>query len=125
MVLGDRQGAAGLYDLVLEGIDRTGCLSAGLFDGRLFQRAAGMAATAAGRHDEAESHFDLALRQATELPHRPEKAHTQRWCAATLLERNRPGDRNQAEQLLQAGIHDYGDMRMPRHRDLAAALLAS
>jgi tetratricopeptide (TPR) repeat protein len=73
-LLGERDRAASYYDLVLECIERTQTTCAGFHDSRLPQRTAGIAATAARRFDDAERHFRTALRQAAELPHRPEEA---------------------------------------------------
>jgi hypothetical protein len=40
-----------------------------------------------------------------------------------MLERDRPGDRQQAEGLLHMAASDYERMGMPRHVELAAAVL--
>jgi hypothetical protein len=77
------------------------------------------------RFDDTQRHFETALRQATELPHRPEEAHTRRWYARMLLDRDGPGDRQRAEELARAAVADYERMGMPRHRDLAAAMLTA
>jgi hypothetical protein len=42
-----------------------------------------------------------------------------------LLDRDGPGDREQAQQQLGMAIEDYQRMGMPRHRELAAALLSA
>lgn len=89
------------------------------------ERTAGIAATAARRFDDAERHFRTAFRQAAELPHRPEEAHTRRWYARMLLDRDGPGDRDQAKTVLRQAVADYDRMGMPRHRELAAALLSA
>ena len=122
-VLGDRDRAGALYELTAEAVERTRSVSGGFYDGRLLQRAAGVAAFAGSRWEAAEAHFIAALRQAGSIPHRPEEAHTRRWYGQMLLERNGPGDRGQAEKVLHQAIEDYERMGMPRHRDLVAALL--
>jgi hypothetical protein len=70
-------------------------------------------------------HFLTALLQAAELPHRPEQAHTARWYGQMLLERDKPGDHEQAEKVLRQAVERYERMGMPRHRELAFALLSA
>jgi hypothetical protein len=65
--------------------------------------------------DDAEAHFRTALRQAEELPHRPEQAHIRRFFARMLLERDGPGDRAEAAQLAAEAADLYRRMGMPRH----------
>lgn len=71
-VLGEHDRAVRLYPLVVEGIERTKSVSGSFYDGRLLQRAAGIAAMAGRRWVAAEAHFRTALRQAESVPHRPE-----------------------------------------------------
>jgi class 3 adenylate cyclase/tetratricopeptide (TPR) repeat protein len=122
-VLGERDRAASYYDLVVECIERTRAICAGFQDSRLAHRAAGIAAMAGRAWDDAEVHFRTALRQAEELPHLPEQAHTRRFFAHMLLERDRPGDRAEATQMAVEAANLYRRMGMPRHLELAASLL--
>ena len=122
-VLGEHDRAAACHDLVLECMERTRTICAGWHDLRLVQRAAGIAALAGRRWEEAEAHFVTALGQAESLPHRPELAHTRRFYGQMLLERNGAGDRKQAEAFLSQAVEDYRRMGMPRHEELAASLL--
>lgn len=69
------------------------------------------------------SHFRIALRQAEELPHLPEQAHTRRFFAGMLLERDGPGDRAEATRMATEAADLYRHMGMPRHVELAAGLL--
>ena len=85
-------------------------------------RAAGIAAAAGRCWDDAEEHFRTALRQAGELPHLPEAAHTRRFFATMLLERGGPGDRAEAAILIKEARDLYGRMGMPRHSALLDAL---
>ncbi|MGQ0844249.1 MAG: ATP-binding protein [Sporichthyaceae bacterium] len=119
-MLGHRERAAALYPTLCELHERTGLVTTGYDDARLWERAAGIAAMAGKQWDLAERHFLAALRQAAELPHRFEEAHTRRWYGGMLLER---GDREQGETLLQAAIADYERMGIPHHRELCARLL--
>ena len=121
-VLGEREQAAQLYPLIVDCYERTRVPCPSYDDLRLIQRAAGIAALAAGDFEAAEAHFRIALEQATTIPHRIEEAHTRRWYGQMLLERRGPGDQKQAEALLRAAIDDYERMGMPKHRDLTASL---
>ena len=120
-VLGEHDRAAGFYDLVVECIEGTRTICSGYYDMRLSERAAGIAAAAGRCWDDAEEHFRTALRQAAELPHLPEAAHTRRFFAAMLLERDGPGDRAEAAQMATEAAELYRRMGMPRHLELALA----
>jgi tetratricopeptide (TPR) repeat protein len=122
-VLGEHDGAAGFYDLVVECIERTRTICSSYYDMRLTERAAGIAAAAGRCWDDAEEHFRTALRQAGELPHLPEAAHTRRFFATMLLARDGPGDRAEAAQMATEAAELYRRMGMPRHLELAAGLL--
>jgi tetratricopeptide (TPR) repeat protein len=114
-VLGERDRAASYHNLVVECIERTRTICAGFQDSRLPHRTAGIAAMAGRAWDDAEAHFRTALRQAEELPHRPEQAHIRRFFARMLLERDGPGDRAEAAQLAAEAADLYRRMGMPRH----------
>jgi tetratricopeptide (TPR) repeat protein len=122
-VLGEHDRAAGFYDLVVECIEGTRTICSSYYDMRLPERAAGIAAAAGRCWDVAEEHFRTALRQAAELPHLPESAHTRRFFATMLMERDGPSDRAEAAQMATEAAELYRRMGMPRHSDLAAGLL--
>ncbi|HEU5447814.1 MAG TPA: hypothetical protein VFW57_02280, partial [Acidimicrobiia bacterium] len=122
-VLDERDRAASYYDLILECIERTQTICASFHDWRLLQRRAGIAAMAGRSWDDAEVHFRTALRQAEELPHLPEQAHTRRFFAQMLLERGGPRDRAEATTMAAEAADLYRRMGMPRHVELAAGLL--
>ena len=90
-VLGERDEPAGWHDLVVEA-RATGAVATSYIDGRLLERVAGIAATAAEKWDAAEAHFLQALRQGDELPHQVERLETRRFYAQMLGERAGPGD---------------------------------
>jgi tetratricopeptide (TPR) repeat protein len=121
-VLGERDELAGWYTLVLEA-RATGTIATDNFQGRLLERVAGIAATAAGRWDAAEAHFLIALRQADEMPHQLERLETRRFYALMLMERDSPGDRERAEKLLREAIDGFDRLGMPRHAELAKSAL--
>lgn len=82
-------------------------------------RRAGIAATCAGRFDEAVAHLETALRQAHELPHKIERPEVRRWYADMLIERNAPGDVTRARTLIAEAIEMYATIAMSRHIELA------
>lgn len=104
MTLGERERASDLYEALVDVRERTGMICPSYEDGRLYERSAGIAAFAGNRWDVAEQHFRTALHQAATLPHPVEEAHTRRWYGRMLLERGRPGDRDQADKVLRAAI---------------------
>jgi hypothetical protein len=122
-VLDERQTAAALYPLVLDLLALGVVLD--LFQGRLVERMAGTAAAAGKLWGAAEGHFLIALRQAEEMPNILEQAETRRFYGQMLLERGAPGDRERARSLLQEASDAYGRIGMPRHVELATALLAA
>jgi hypothetical protein len=122
-VLGEHDRAAGLYELVVECIERTMTVCPTYIDCRLLERSAGIAALAGRCWDDAEGHLRTALRQAEDLPHLPEAAHTRRFFARMLLDRDGPGDRAEASQLATEAADLYRRMGMLRHVAMVKALL--
>jgi class 3 adenylate cyclase/tetratricopeptide (TPR) repeat protein len=120
-VFGKRGEAAKLYPLVLEAID-TGAVVRWLCD-RLLQTVAGMAAAAGGRWEKAEEHYQIALRQAHELPVVMEQPEVRRWYARMLIERDGPGDREKARHFLTEAIAMYHQIGMPKHEEMAEEML--
>jgi tetratricopeptide (TPR) repeat protein len=121
-VLGEREEAARLYPLILEAID-TGTIIRWP-DARLLQSVAGMAAAAGKQWDKAATHYQTALRQAHELPVIIEQPEVRRWYARMLIDRNAPGDRDKARELLTEAIAMYRRIGMPKHVEMAQALLS-
>jgi tetratricopeptide (TPR) repeat protein len=143
-VLGEREEAAKLYPLVLEGVN-SGAL-VGLRWG-LFQSLAGMAAAAGGQWEKAEEHYQTALRQAHEIPVVIEQPEVRRWYARMLIDRARSerpeparpehsrrvegrpsrssgADLEKAHQLLTEALAMYRQIGMPKHVEMAEALLS-
>jgi class 3 adenylate cyclase/tetratricopeptide (TPR) repeat protein len=121
-VLGEREKAAKLYPLVLEAFD-TGCVAKPPMPG-LLQTVAGMAAAAGEQWEKAEEHYKEALRLAHELPVVSEQPEVRRWYARMLIDRNAPGDREKARELLTEAIAMYRRIGMPKHVEMAEALLS-
>ncbi len=122
VVLGERDEAAGFHAVVAEAIE-AGAVTDSYHDVRLLERVAGIAAAAGRTWDTAEGHFEAALRLADELPHRIEALETRRFYGQMLLERDGPGDRDRAVALVKEAVLGYRSLGMPRHVDLAEALL--
>ena len=85
---------------------------------RLWQMVAGIAAGAGGQWDAAQEHFETALRQAHELPHKIAQPETRRWYAQMLLDRDAGGDRDKARTLLGEAVEMYRTIGMPKHVEL-------
>jgi class 3 adenylate cyclase/tetratricopeptide (TPR) repeat protein len=114
---------AGKYYLVVaEGLNSTGAVL-GYLGARLTEPIAGIAAAGAGLWQEAEAHFQKAMRQADELPHKLEQPEVRRWYARMLLDRDAVGDRDEARRFLQEAIAMYREIGMPKHVEMAEALL--
>ena len=120
-VVGERHEAAKLYPLALEAID-TGTLIR-WFSVGLVQTVAGIAAAAGEQWEKAEGHYETALRQAHELPAKLEQAEVRRWYGRMLIDRDGPGDRDKARELLTEAVAMYRKIGMPKHIEMAEAML--
>jgi len=120
-VLGERDEAAKLYPLILESIDTGDVIR--WPDARLLQSIAGMAAAAGGQWEKAAEHYQTALRQAHEIPVVIEQPEVRRWYARMLIDRDAPGDRGKARELLTEALAMYRRIGMPKHVEMAEALL--
>lgn len=123
-LLGEREASAELYPLILEA-KRTGSMYTRIYEIRLDQTVAGIAAHSARLWDESESHFAEAKRVADEAPIRIEQAESRFFFARMLTERDRPGDRERARQLAEEANEIYRDVGMPWHSERAETLLKS
>jgi class 3 adenylate cyclase/tetratricopeptide (TPR) repeat protein len=120
-ILGERDEATKLYPLILEAID-TGALIRWWAHG-LLQTTAGIAAACGRQWEKAEEYYETALHQAHELPVVMEQPEVRRWYARMLIDRAQPGDREKAHELLTEAIAMYRKIGMPRHIEIAEALL--
>ena len=121
-MIGEDTRAGDLHDLVIECIEDKQVVCGSYHDVRLVERVAGIAAAAGRSWDTAETHFRTALRQAEDLPHLPEQAHTRRFFGDMLLRRNAPGDPDEALRLLAEATDLYRRMGMVRHVAMTEAL---
>ncbi len=120
-MLGEQAQAGQLYPLVREMID-TGAVVIWPIP-RYTQTIAGLAAAGAHQWKAAEDHFRVARRQADFFPDRPEQAEICRFHAMMLRNRADPGDRKIAQTLLGEALETYTHIGMPRHIEMAQALL--
>jgi tetratricopeptide (TPR) repeat protein len=121
VLAGEPDEAASLYPVVLESI-KTGVVVRGA-DSRLLQCVAGIAAGAGRRWKKAEEHFEVALRQAHDIPVVIEQPEVRRWYARMLVERDEPDDRRKARELLGEAVAMYRKIGMPKHVEIAQAML--
>jgi DNA-binding SARP family transcriptional activator len=75
-------------------------------------RPLGMLATLLGRFEDAERHFEEALRMNERMGARPWLAHTQEGYARLLLRRDAGGDRERAEELQSQADATYRELGM-------------
>jgi len=121
VMLGDHSQARELYPLV-DGLLDTGAIVLWPIS-RFTRTVAGIAAAAAHKWEAAESHFPIAMKQAEAFPNLLEQAEIRRLHAMMLLDRAAPGDRNQAQALLNQALETYTQIGMPRHLEIAQALI--
>ena len=122
--LGDASAAAPLYELLLPyaghnivvGAPTVLCRGSASYD-------LGLLATTMGRWDDAARHFEDALQMNAKLGARPWLARTKHDCAAMLIRRDSPGDGDKAFRLLTEAIAMYRQFGMPKHQEMAEALL--
>jgi tetratricopeptide (TPR) repeat protein len=120
-ILGDLGSAQMLHHLVEEDLARGTVIRQ--YDGALLERAAAMAAAAAGLHEQAEAHFETALHQAEELPHMMERPHVRHFYGRFLIDRASSRDVGRAGALLDEAILGYRTIEMPRHAAMVEQLL--
>jgi tetratricopeptide (TPR) repeat protein len=120
-LLMDTDRARHLYPMVVEALT-TGTLLR-MYDGGLLRRTAAMAAAAAGLPEQAEEHFEEAMRQAHELPHLIERPTVRHFYARFLMRRGGSGDVERARTFLEEAATGYRSIGMPRHVAMAEELL--
>ena len=120
-LLGEPDEVAALAPTISDCASTTGCIMRA-WDFRLIATLQGIAAGCSGEWDEAESHFEHALRLSQQLPMRREEPEARRFYAQMLLDRGRTGDRDRARALLEAATEGYTSFEMPEHAALARGL---
>jgi predicted ATPase len=120
-MLGEQSQAGQLYPLAREFVS-TGAVVLLPFC-RFTQTVAGIAAAAARHWEAAEEHFQIAMQQAESYPYLLEQAEIRRFYSMMLMDRAAPGDREKARTLLREALESYTQIGMPRHVEMARALL--
>jgi class 3 adenylate cyclase/tetratricopeptide (TPR) repeat protein len=113
-LIGEREEAATHYDALLAYEEKTGT-AVRTWDARLLETLAGMAAAAGRDWATAERHFEGAIAHADALPHATEAADARRFFAQMLADRDGPGDRDRARDLLKDAAARYARLGMSRH----------
>ena len=75
-------------------------------------RYLGILASTMSRWEDAARHFEDALEMNKRMGARPWLAHTQNDYARMLLARDRPGDRERAQELLEQALATYRELGM-------------
>lgn len=114
-VLGDFEASAAMLPVIEDCIVRTGVICVEFRGGRILARAAGVAAAAGADWRKAEQFFALARKQAEEMPHIVELAHTLRLHGSMLYETSGREDHSRADALLKESAGIYQRLKMPRH----------
>jgi hypothetical protein len=112
-----------LYEPVLQAT--AGSAATTWFDSVSTQRVLGMTVATLGRLDEAEVHYEAALREIDELPNKVDAPRTRYWYAKMLADRGRGDDRTKARTLLGTALQEFRESGMVPDRDPAIALLES
>lgn len=87
---------------------------------QLVEAVRGISAACTGDVAAARGHFEAALRQSREIPHRIAEAETERWYGWAL---KAAGETAEARPHLERAIELYAKFGMPRHVELTRALL--
>jgi hypothetical protein len=87
------------------------------------QTVAGIAAHAAGLHDRARDHFETAIRQADELPHRLLQPTARYWYGRLLVDDLRPGEQARGRAMIAAAASDFRSLEMVTYANLAEQFL--
>ncbi len=95
------------------------------FDGRLVLTCAGMAAAAGGWWEAADRHYAEAELHAKRMNNRLEETELRRLRARMLLDRDGPGDRALAAELLHEALADYRNFGMPSYAAVTERMLRS
>jgi tetratricopeptide (TPR) repeat protein len=114
VVLGEWEQAGKLLPAIEQCIQRTGVVCIEFRGGRLVKRAAAIAA-AAGDWHRAEKYFREARRDAENIPHVVEHAHTLRFHGRMLLQTGEEASAARAKSYLQEARAAYVKLKMPRH----------
>jgi class 3 adenylate cyclase/tetratricopeptide (TPR) repeat protein len=119
--LGDAARAAQLYELLLPYERRYVVLSFGFAFIGSVAHFLGQLATVNSQWEQALQHFETAAAMHRRIGALPALARTGYEYARMLLDRDRPGDREQAHELLAQAVETAGELGMPWLHDKALA----
>jgi tetratricopeptide (TPR) repeat protein len=119
--LDEREHAGVLYELLLPHATRNACTADYIAIGSV-SRPLGVAAAIMARWEDAERHFEEALRSNLKMGARPWAAWSALDWAEMLLRRDRSSDRDRAADLLATAIETASQLRMAPLLERAAAL---
>jgi len=111
--LQDRPAAAELYER-LRPVAKQAEAMGNIASQGSYGQYCGMLAACLGRWDDAERHFTDALAMNERLGARPSIVRTRRAWVSMLLDRNAPGDRERAAELIAAGRAEAEQLGMAR-----------
>jgi tetratricopeptide (TPR) repeat protein len=120
---GDPQRCALLYEQLTPYAGRTGG-GMGIIAIGVVDVALGALATALGRNDEAEGHFEAAAAWCTRVGAAPSLASTRLEWARMLLSRHQPGDAQRARELLRQALATAEKLGLRSIQQRAVTLLA-
>lgn len=121
-LVGDRGQCGALYPLMLDSI-RTGLVLDGGVGPISPQLAAALAADAAGLVDQSREHFEVALRQAHDLPIRLLQPTVLYWYGRMLSAGADIADRARGRAMVEAALTDFRVLEMVLHANLAEQFL--
>jgi DNA-binding SARP family transcriptional activator len=119
--LDDAPRAQLLYELLLPYADRCVVTFVGLCQGSVY-RPLGLLTTTLSRYDDAERHFQQAIKINTQIRSPLWIAHSEHAYAQMLLRRNRPGDHNRARTLVNRALSTAEDLGLKALADKARQL---
>ena len=120
--LADARRAATLYELLLPYAELNVVAAPAVCSGSA-ARYLGLLAATMSRWREAAQHFEEALKMNAKIGAKQYLANTQQDYASMLIDRDGPGDRDKAFRLLTEAIAMYREIGMPKHVEMAEAML--
>jgi eukaryotic-like serine/threonine-protein kinase len=122
-VRGERDRRAGLYSLTLANIQNGRVNTTFVIGPGSPQLAAALAADAAGLSDQAREHFEIALRQAHDVPVRILQPTVLSWYGRALSAGADAADRARGRAMVEAALTDFRALEMVLHANLAERFL--
>jgi tetratricopeptide (TPR) repeat protein len=124
-LIGAADQCGALYPQALEAIKRGGVawdlmMAVGPSTSQL---CAAIAAHAAGFHDRSTEHFDIAAREARDMPHRLLQPAVTYWRGRTLLDAGHSSDVARGRAMIEAATADFESLKMPVYVELARRTL--